>query len=551
MRQDEPETLTTPDAPPAEGAGRGADEDAPAAEPAGDALVAMLQSVRRRLEVEEWPELLAAVAVALTELRERPLDRPHPQLEGSPLRPVASQLPVLQEPTLPPNTGLSLTHQLVKVGVVAHLGDTREAAAMRYRNLLTWLDGLHACVPAPYYRDALLYLRDLKRVCYRHVPPELQDYRVDREELLSRTHPVTNPLLRLIRFLWARFHVLVRCNFCPPQDRRSHDMACEGDCWFRRRWDAGLLDTPFWMGWSEHRRLQRIRRARRRRGLPLLEPPAPPMPPRVKGHSTAEAVQPGPRPTRRDLRLWTIPNVLTLTRVALLPGVIVAIRLNSGLGYFIAFVLASLGEITDFTDGHVARVRGETSALGKLLDPMADTLTRFSIFLTLHSVGLVPLWMILVLFARDMSIAYLRAFAASSGVIIGARTSGKVKAVFQGLFTLLILAMMMAGRYHTEVDTTGAQLTWVGLMLGAMALPSIFTWLFKIRGGLLWLIRGCVVSATAVMVLARFGILPRFDPELPVWLLMLVVTLVTAYSLGDYLLAFVRVVNADDQDAAG
>jgi len=89
-------------------------------------------------------------------------------------------------------------------------------------------------------------------------------------------------------------------------------------------------------------------------------------------------------------------------------------------------------------------------------------------------------------------------------------------------------------------------MTWLALMAAAAALPSMYTWLFKIRGGLLWLIRGSVAAAAVVLVVARFRLLPAFDPELPVFLLMLVVTLVTAYSLGDYLIGFVRVVQAGE-----
>ncbi len=459
-------------------------------------------------------------------------------LDGAPEIPIPKRVP---RPDFPKGTGLELYQRVVCLVIAAHLLDEGKPILERYQDLHRWLDQAHERLNPLYYRMAGRFIVGWKRRCYARIPFELQEYRVDKDEVLTRVGDKLTAFQRFFRFLWARFHVLVRCNFCPPQDRRSHDILGEGDCWFRRRWEEGRIDVPIWMGWQEHVRLGRIALAKKRHRLPVLEPPPPPPPPPVKRKAANEAVEP-PSGSLPELRLWTIPNVLTLARVMFIPFIVLGIKLDSGMGYFMALVFASLGEVTDFTDGHIARVRGETSALGKLLDPMADTLTRFSIFVTMLSNQLFPVWMVLVLFMRDMSIAYMRAFAASNGIIISARRSGKIKAIFQGTLTLVILWVMMVARYHEE---GGAALPaggwWLALLLG-LAAPQIYTWLFKIRGPLLWLIRVASVSVATLLVLARYEVLPRFDPEPVIWWSMLVVTLVTAYSLVDYLLGFVAVV---------
>ncbi len=532
-------------------AGASAPGPAPEAERAPSLdLGPSLAALRAAYRAGRWTEAVSEAERLLEAWRELPLEADAGGAElladlGVP--PLPRRVP---QPALPPGSGLALCQRVLRLAVAAQLQDDARPQLQRYQGLKTWLDGAEARLAPAHYRRALPWIVGYKRECYSRIPPELQDFRVDPDELNLRTRQQLSPFQRFVRFLWARFHLTVRCNFCLSEDRRSHDARCEGECWFRRRWQEGRYEVPLWMGWVENVRLERVKLAHKRHKLPLLEPPSPPLPPPVKTRASGEAVQPAPRPQRPELKLVTVPNMLTLTRVALLPAIIVAIRLDSGLGYFLAFVLACLGEITDFTDGYVARMRGEVSALGKLLDPMADTITRFSIFLTLHSVGLVPLWMVLVLFVRDMSIAYMRAFAASTGVIIAARTSGKVKAVFQGSVTLIILYLMMMGRYHGVAEDPLLHQTGWWIAMGAAALlPQIYTWLFKIRGTLLWLVRAATLALTPLLVVARFRVLPAFDPQWAVWACMLVVTLVTGYSLFDYLWGFVKVLSPPTEQA--
>ena len=69
---------------------------------------------------------------------------------------------------------------------------------------------------------------------------------------------------------------------------------------------------------------------------------------------------------------WTISNILTVIRVALIP-IVVAIYLVGGSGYLTAGLFLLAG-ITDWADGYLARKRNELSAFGAFLDPVADKL---------------------------------------------------------------------------------------------------------------------------------------------------------------------------------
>jgi len=116
-------------------------------------------------------------------------------------------------------------------------------------------------------------------------------------------------------------------------------------------------------------------------------------------------------------------------------------------------------EITDYLDGKIARERNMVTNVGKLLDPFADSFSRLTIFLCfavypvahkpfvflgVTNVNLIPVWMVIILLARDICNGLLRSLAALHNTIISARKSGKIKAVFQalGVFTILMLVIL-------------------------------------------------------------------------------------------------------------
>jgi len=111
---------------------------------------------------------------------------------------------------------------------------------------------------------------------------------------------------------------------------------------------------------------------------------------------------------------------------------------------FLLIFLVGLAELTDLFDGMAARKRDQVTELGKILDPMADSIFRLSVFLafTQGVVGL-PLWLVLFFFYRDSIISMLRTTCALRGFTLAARLSGKVKAVVQCCATFMILGLMI------------------------------------------------------------------------------------------------------------
>jgi CDP-diacylglycerol--glycerol-3-phosphate 3-phosphatidyltransferase len=105
-----------------------------------------------------------------------------------------------------------------------------------------------------------------------------------------------------------------------------------------------------------------------------------------------------------------------------------------------AFGIMVLAELSDWLDGYLARRRGEVSKTGKILDPMADSLYRVSVFTAFAANHWMPVWMLLIVVWRDVMVSYLRVVAERSVGTMGARQSGKWKAVAQSIAQLCVVA---------------------------------------------------------------------------------------------------------------
>jgi CDP-diacylglycerol--glycerol-3-phosphate 3-phosphatidyltransferase len=109
-------------------------------------------------------------------------------------------------------------------------------------------------------------------------------------------------------------------------------------------------------------------------------------------------------------------------------------------------------ECSDLFDGILARRRNQVTDLGKILDPMADSITHISLFLTFTQ-GMIqlPLLLIFVFLYRDLFISTLRTLCALRGVALAARFSGKVKAVIQAVVAFIIILLRQVSLFLVSV----------------------------------------------------------------------------------------------------
>ena len=111
---------------------------------------------------------------------------------------------------------------------------------------------------------------------------------------------------------------------------------------------------------------------------------------------------------------------------------------------YLLLTLLIVSEFSDVFDGFLARKRNQVTDLGKVLDPMADSITHISLFLAFTQ-GFVqlPILIVLVFFYRDFFISTLRTLCALRGVALAARLSGKVKAILQAVVAFVIVGLMI------------------------------------------------------------------------------------------------------------
>lgn len=135
-----------------------------------------------------------------------------------------------------------------------------------------------------------------------------------------------------------------------------------------------------------------------------------------------------------------LPNVLTLSRLAAIPPLMVLLMVRFPGHDQLAAALFIVFSLTDTLDGEIARRRGTVSDFGKFLDPLADKLFVLSVLIVLVQEGLVAAWVVVVIFSRELIITILRSVAANQGRVIAAAPLGKTKTVMQmSAVALLIL----------------------------------------------------------------------------------------------------------------
>lgn len=132
-------------------------------------------------------------------------------------------------------------------------------------------------------------------------------------------------------------------------------------------------------------------------------------------------------------KIWTISNLLSLSRLGIAIFLFYFILAQNT---FVAILLALLAVITDYADGYVARLRNETSELGKILDPVADKVAVALGAIALHQAYGLPLWVVLVIISRDILIL------AGSLVLIG-RLEKVTPSEFPGKVAVTVISLLL------------------------------------------------------------------------------------------------------------
>ena len=175
-----------------------------------------------------------------------------------------------------------------------------------------------------------------------------------------------------------------------------------------------------------------------------------------------------------------LPNLLTLTRIFLVPLLVAALvqqnlRLQLGnkllvANHLFAVMVFLAAALTDLLDGYLARRWKQVTTVGTLLDPVADKLLISAALISLVEIRLLPGWMVILIIGREFAVSGLRSIAAAEGYTIKAGELGKSKMMLQVVGVTLV---MLAVRWRFLQNFALAAM-WAVVVMGLVSAVDYF-----------------------------------------------------------------------------
>ena len=170
--------------------------------------------------------------------------------------------------------------------------------------------------------------------------------------------------------------------------------------------------------------------------------------------------------------LKKIPNLLTIGRIILVPFFVLAFYLPGFYGDLTAFALFVIASFTDFLDGMLARMLGEESKLGELLDPIADKIIVAAALILLvmnETIRHYEVIAAIIILTREILISGLREFLAKGKVRLPVSNLAKLKTFLQ----MVAISLLLTGETGNKIlnfqsynaQTIGIILLWLSAFL--------------------------------------------------------------------------------------
>lgn len=154
-----------------------------------------------------------------------------------------------------------------------------------------------------------------------------------------------------------------------------------------------------------------------------------------------------------------LPNQLTVLRIILTPIFLYFFLSEDPLFIQISLGIYIIAALTDWYDGWLARKFNYITEWGKFWDPLADKILTSVVFLGFVIVNLLPLWMVILIIFRDLSVTLLRVYADSRGYSFRTTYYAKWKTMLQMIFLYYLLILYVAknssevySRYQNIID---------------------------------------------------------------------------------------------------
>lgn len=162
-----------------------------------------------------------------------------------------------------------------------------------------------------------------------------------------------------------------------------------------------------------------------------------------------------------------IPMSLTMSRIAVLPFIIIFIHQHTLVFNILAAILFVLASLTDFWDGKLARKYDAVTTMGKFMDPLADKILISGTLIFMIPGGHVDPIVVVILICRDILIDGIRTVAAVDKIIIAAKPMGKWKAALQ---MIAIPEIIVGGSLFTvDLSIIGYWTLWISVILSILS----------------------------------------------------------------------------------
>jgi CDP-diacylglycerol--glycerol-3-phosphate 3-phosphatidyltransferase len=171
------------------------------------------------------------------------------------------------------------------------------------------------------------------------------------------------------------------------------------------------------------------------------------------------------------------PNFITILR-ALIFGPVALVCLMHGQLWW-ALLSQVLGELTDYLDGKHARRTNQISNLGKIFDPMCDSIFHMTLWMGFLAKGWVSVYPVMLFFARDAIVSTMRTYMASHQIVLAARWSGKIKMATQCVAQLTVVSLHLTSFPINVLECTELIVVWFAVIVAVVSLCDYLLYFFR------------------------------------------------------------------------
>jgi|WetSurMetagenome_2_1015567.scaffolds.fasta_scaffold00788_13 CDP-diacylglycerol---glycerol-3-phosphate 3-phosphatidyltransferase len=160
---------------------------------------------------------------------------------------------------------------------------------------------------------------------------------------------------------------------------------------------------------------------------------------------------------------FNLPNIITFSRIGLIPFFVWLTPTNPALGA----IIFSVAAISDILDGYLARKTGQITKFGIILDPIADKILVIAALILLVDMVRISSWIAMVIIVREFVVTGIRMVALSKDIVMSAETGGKLKAGAQ--MVSIILLLLPGGLGPVDFYDIGLVLMYIAVVLAVVS----------------------------------------------------------------------------------